>query len=139
MDVLLTHTPAMGCRDKEISGYRAGCPHLKSAIKVLQPPVHVFGHVHSDYGASAVSHDDRQGRGAAKLLQCSAAKHSGDDDDDDDYNDVSDEEEEGFSSGRPALAINAACISDYYLVGSRTPVVFDVYVESISSTPQKGS
>ncbi len=88
VDVLLTHTPASGCQDKEISGHEAGCAHLQKAVAVLGPAVHVFGHVHSDYGVTVGM--------------------PGDD-----------------SRGLPALAINAASISDFYLVGDRVPVVFD--------------
>uniref|UniRef100_A0A7S4SJT9 Calcineurin-like phosphoesterase domain-containing protein n=1 Tax=Alexandrium monilatum TaxID=311494 RepID=A0A7S4SJT9_9DINO len=50
VDVLLTHTPPRGRGDLEEGGRRAGCPYLARRVAELRPKLHVFGHVHSDYG-----------------------------------------------------------------------------------------
>lgn len=46
VDLLLTHGPAYGILDDSANG-RLGCQDLLSAIKRIQPSVHIFGHQHA--------------------------------------------------------------------------------------------
>lgn len=51
-DILITHGPPYG--ELDLSTYKhehVGCPYLASAVKErIRPKIHVFGHVHTDYG-----------------------------------------------------------------------------------------
>lgn len=49
-DVLITHGPPFGILDSTISGMQVGCENLLKTIDAIQPKVHVFGHIHEDYG-----------------------------------------------------------------------------------------
>ena len=50
-DVLVTHGPPHGILDRPY-GTRpgVGCELLRERVKVLKPKVHIFGHIHGDYG-----------------------------------------------------------------------------------------
>lgn len=50
VDVLLTHGPPMGVLDRTSRGQRVGCEALAEALARIQPRLHVFGHIHEDYG-----------------------------------------------------------------------------------------
>lgn len=50
LDILITHTPPYGIGDKVQSGDRVGCEALRERLPQVQPRVHVFGHIHEDYG-----------------------------------------------------------------------------------------
>lgn len=81
--VLLTHMPPYGAGDRDSEGSRTGCPALAKRVAELQPNLHVFGHVHSDFGVHKLP-------------------------------------------GLDTVFVNASCVSDYYRVGSRGGLVFDV-------------
>ena len=49
-DVLITHTPPHGILDLTSLGERVGCRPLRQALEHLRPRLHVFGHIHEDYG-----------------------------------------------------------------------------------------
>lgn len=49
-DILITHGPPYGILDKTIRGAHVGCEELSKIVEVIQPKVHVFGHIHEDYG-----------------------------------------------------------------------------------------
>lgn len=49
-DILITHTPPQGILDVSRTGRSLGCEYLRSRLKVIQPKVHVFGHIHASYG-----------------------------------------------------------------------------------------
>lgn len=54
-DILITHGPALGTLDTITERQRElsrplGCPHLRDAIRRVQPDLHVFGHIHGGYG-----------------------------------------------------------------------------------------
>lgn len=50
-DVLITHTPAMGILDcTHYGNSHVGCELLLSKVLEVQPLLHVFGHIHEDYG-----------------------------------------------------------------------------------------
>jgi Icc-related predicted phosphoesterase len=51
-DVLITHGPALGHGDKTVRGEPVGCEDLLDRIKVLQPKIHVFGHIHEGFGTT---------------------------------------------------------------------------------------
>ncbi|KAK6023014.1 hypothetical protein OSTOST_11267, partial [Ostertagia ostertagi] len=54
LDVLITHTPALGYLDTytEWRPERWGCRHLLREIETrVKPKFHVFGHVHQGFGA----------------------------------------------------------------------------------------
>ncbi|MBT4329716.1 MAG: metallophosphoesterase [Gammaproteobacteria bacterium] len=49
-DVLITHGPPHGVLDRVSRGERVGCEDLLEAVQRVQPQLHVFGHIHEDYG-----------------------------------------------------------------------------------------
>ena len=49
-DVLVTHGPPYGYGDKLDTEERVGCKDLLEEIKLVQPKVHVYGHIHEGYG-----------------------------------------------------------------------------------------
>jgi Icc-related predicted phosphoesterase len=49
-DVLITHTPPYGILDRLESGRHVGCVDLAQALPRVRPKLHVFGHIHEDYG-----------------------------------------------------------------------------------------
>jgi Icc-related predicted phosphoesterase len=50
-NVLLTHGPPRGILDLCFyGGDRAGCPRLLDKVLEIKPKVHVFGHIHEQYG-----------------------------------------------------------------------------------------
>ena len=52
VDVLVTHCPPRGTLDREPFVGHGGCPHLRTEVRGrVRPAYHVFGHVHSDFGA----------------------------------------------------------------------------------------
>lgn len=50
LDILITHGPAYGVRDMTPRGERVGCYDLRQTILDKKPRVHIFGHIHHDYG-----------------------------------------------------------------------------------------
>jgi Icc-related predicted phosphoesterase len=63
VDVLVVHGPPFGYGDRVHSGDRVGCEDLVKAIKVKQPRVAVYGHIHEDPGQWTL--------GPSKLINCS--------------------------------------------------------------------
>lgn len=53
-DLLITHSPAHKIRDKSFFGLRGGCRDLKEFLPLIQPKLHVFGHIHEDYGQTQI-------------------------------------------------------------------------------------
>jgi len=50
-DILLTHGPPLGYGDMNRGGERCGCAELLTTVqKRVKPMLHVFGHIHEDYG-----------------------------------------------------------------------------------------
>lgn len=49
-DVLITHGPPSGYGDRLVDGTSVGCDDLLKAVKEIRPDVHIFGHIHEDYG-----------------------------------------------------------------------------------------
>lgn len=55
-DVLITHGPPAGILDGVNAGLtgthteHVGCADLMTAVERLQPPIHIFGHIHEGYG-----------------------------------------------------------------------------------------
>jgi predicted phosphohydrolase len=49
-DVLITHGPPYGILDRVYDGEHVGCEELRAALPRVRPKIHVFGHVHEDYG-----------------------------------------------------------------------------------------
>jgi Icc-related predicted phosphoesterase len=49
-DVLITHGPPYGILDRVYDGEHVGCEELRAALTRIRPKVHVFGHIHEDYG-----------------------------------------------------------------------------------------
>lgn len=50
LDILITHGPPYGVRDLTPRGERVGCYDLRQVVLDKKPRVHVFGHIHHDYG-----------------------------------------------------------------------------------------
>lgn len=66
-DVLITHGPALGLRDKPGGSRfddRCGCKDLYEALLRIEPKAHLFGHIHHSYGSIKLISD--QGR----VTQC---------------------------------------------------------------------
>lgn len=49
-DVLITHGPPYGILDRIYNGDHVGCEELRAALTRIRPKIHVFGHIHEDYG-----------------------------------------------------------------------------------------
>lgn len=53
-DVLITHGPPLGRGDLCFTGTRAGCVNLLQQVQNrVQPRIHLFGHIHEDYGVTS--------------------------------------------------------------------------------------
>lgn len=50
IDVLVTHSPAMGTLDLVFRGENVGCVDLEAALPRIAPRLHVFGHIHEAAG-----------------------------------------------------------------------------------------
>ena len=59
VDVVMTHGPPHGILDWNFDARHAGCPGLLDAIIHTKPLLHVFGHIHEDWGAKYVVWDRR--------------------------------------------------------------------------------
>ncbi|KAF2263203.1 Metallo-dependent phosphatase [Lojkania enalia] len=54
-DIMMTHGPPMGLRDKVFPGNEhVGCEHLLRASRRCKPRLHCFGHIHEGWGAEMV-------------------------------------------------------------------------------------
>lgn len=49
-DILITHTPPYSVLDRNSSGKRCGCHHLRERVDRIRPALHCFGHVHASAG-----------------------------------------------------------------------------------------
>lgn len=49
-DVLITHGPPRGYGDRCFDGRREGCDDLLARLAVVEPALHLFGHIHEDRG-----------------------------------------------------------------------------------------
>lgn len=49
-DVVITHLPPLGIRDQIIDGTSVGSSYLRQRILLIEPKVHIFGHIHEGYG-----------------------------------------------------------------------------------------
>jgi len=51
-DILVTHTPPKYILDKNSYGLNVGCEELYKRVLEVKPKLHVFGHIHEDFGVS---------------------------------------------------------------------------------------
>lgn len=51
-DILITHGPPFGILDRVKGGQHVGCDDLLKKVEKIKPKVHIFGHIHEDYGQS---------------------------------------------------------------------------------------
>lgn len=51
VDVMMTHGPPLGFRDRTVHGAAVGCAHLLRAIHRARPRLSCFGHIHEGWGA----------------------------------------------------------------------------------------
>lgn len=52
-DILITHGPPYGIRDKEFAGgHQLGDVPLFTAVMRMKPKFHIFGHIHGGYGVT---------------------------------------------------------------------------------------
>jgi Icc-related predicted phosphoesterase len=58
IDVLITHGPPIGFRDKTYTGEHVGCADLLAAVRRVRPKMHIFGHIHEGYGRSPTEHTE---------------------------------------------------------------------------------
>jgi len=54
VDVLITHGPPLGVRDRNYRGEHLGCPHLAEALLRVRPRLHIFGHIHESHGLAEI-------------------------------------------------------------------------------------
>jgi Icc-related predicted phosphoesterase len=54
-DILITHGPPHGMLDLTVKGTRVGCEELLLAVERIKPKIHLFGHIHEDYGIKEVA------------------------------------------------------------------------------------
>ncbi len=50
IDILITHTPPWGIRDKNKDGLNCGSRSLRDAVERIKPKYHFFSHIHEDQG-----------------------------------------------------------------------------------------
>lgn len=50
-DVLITHGPPKGYGDRTFFGKRVGCADLTEIVDLVQPKLHLFGHIHEARGS----------------------------------------------------------------------------------------
>lgn len=50
VDIIMTHGPPFGILDQTISGQRVGCLDLFERVNLIQPKIHLFGHIHESRG-----------------------------------------------------------------------------------------
>jgi len=55
VDIVITHTPAKGHRDRCSTRGTAGCEELRVALSQVRPRVFVCGHIHESYGVEIVT------------------------------------------------------------------------------------
>lgn len=53
-DILITHGPPYDILDKTIHNQNVGCEDLFHKVLLVKPKIHVFGHIHEDYGQKVV-------------------------------------------------------------------------------------
>jgi Icc-related predicted phosphoesterase len=51
-EFLITHGPPKGILDRTCDGDAVGCWDLLERIKIVEPAVHAFGHIHEGYGTA---------------------------------------------------------------------------------------
>ncbi|MHC4262653.1 MAG: metallophosphatase domain-containing protein [Planctomycetota bacterium] len=66
LDVLVTHTPPMGCLDRTRHSEAVGCADLARELDRIDPRLHVFGHIHEDRGTLR----DSSGRLSVNACNC---------------------------------------------------------------------
>lgn len=49
-DILVTHGPPFGILDETVYSKRVGCEELLLKVYQVKPRLHLFGHIHEDYG-----------------------------------------------------------------------------------------
>lgn len=55
-DILITHGPAKGYRDKLLDGEHVGCEDLLETILKIKPKLFCFGHIHCGHGVEVNEH-----------------------------------------------------------------------------------
>lgn len=55
-DILVTHGPPKGILDRTDRGEQVGCEELRARVEVIQPKLHIFGHIHEGYGQEGDGH-----------------------------------------------------------------------------------
>jgi hypothetical protein len=61
IDVVMTHGPPAQILDRTHSWNHVGCEHLLRALPRVRPRLHVFGHIHEDWGVMRVNWGTRKG------------------------------------------------------------------------------
>lgn len=55
IDILITHGPPFGILDCTVTGDETGCHDLLAEVTTrIRPKLHLFGHIHEDYGLRSV-------------------------------------------------------------------------------------
>jgi predicted phosphodiesterase len=54
LDLLITHGPPQGLRDRTFFGASVGCADLLARVREVPPRLHVFGHIHEAHGEASL-------------------------------------------------------------------------------------
>lgn len=54
INIVMTHGPPRGILDKTLGGDLTGCKYLKERIEEIKPKLHIFGHIHEEYGIAVI-------------------------------------------------------------------------------------
>ena len=54
-DILITHGPPYGILDKNMREKHTGCEELKKKVDILEPKLHIFGHIHEAFGIKKIN------------------------------------------------------------------------------------
>jgi Icc-related predicted phosphoesterase len=52
-NIVVTHGPPIGRRDRTSGGLNVGCEDLGEVIETIKPKYHIFGHIHEGYGVES--------------------------------------------------------------------------------------
>lgn len=67
-DILMTHSPPFGIKDLCYDNVRAGCPHLRERVLKIRPDIHMFGHIHEDWGFSLIEEHEKVSNSGKKTV-----------------------------------------------------------------------
>ncbi|KZZ97823.1 metallophosphoesterase domain-containing protein [Ascosphaera apis ARSEF 7405] len=110
VDILMTHGPPKHVFDQIPNGLNVGCSHLWQAVERVKPRLHVFGHIHEQWGASRFNWDEANWRDvdlSSQDRETQCRQHCV-------KLDVSEDGDDPMESGRETLFINTSTLTIDY-------------------------